>query len=197
MGDPECRERRVRAWWEEGKGRERKKDTSLVSVPRGVAFRTGQLISSPSRPLALHLASPVAHSAARSPACVGGALAGTPLPEPLSRWLRGTAGAGPVLPSRASESCGSGEDSTGATLQRQHPPLGSCGLAWAKVEPILLEGCARVGGLGWGWGWGWSSSASRTVARAAWAPAQLPGFPCRKERGLCLRTTTRRVLGCR
>lgn len=109
-----------------------------VSVPRGVAFRTGQFILSPSRPLALHLASPVAHSDARSPACVGGALAGTPLPEPLSRWLRDTAGAGLVLPPRASEPCGSGEDSTGATVQLQHPPLGSCGLAWAKVESILL-----------------------------------------------------------
>lgn len=101
-----------------------------VSVPRGVAFRTGQPILSPSRPLALHLASPVVHSAARSPACVGGALAGTPLPEPLSRWLRGTAGAGRVLPPRASEPL-----EVGRILRvqlsncSQHPPLGSCGLA--------------------------------------------------------------------
>lgn len=39
---------------------------------------------------------------------------------------------------------------------------------------------ASVGGRGWGWGWRRSSSASRTVLRAL---AQLPGFPCRKERG--------------
>lgn len=53
-----------------------------------VAFRTGQLFPNPSRPLALHLASSSGALRHGSPACVGGALAGTPLLEPLSRWLR-------------------------------------------------------------------------------------------------------------
>lgn len=186
-----------------GGERGERRTCSPVSVPRGVAFRTGQFILSPSRPLALHLASPVAHSAARSPACVGGALAGTPLPEPLSRWLRGTAGAGLVLPPGASESCESGEDSTGAAVQLQHPPLGSCGLAWAKVEPILLaerdapvlQCHGRRPGVGMGveveqqcfQSGGKSSLGTCTVA---WLSLQ-------KGAGFCVSAQPLRVLGCR
>lgn len=195
MRDPGCRERRARAWWVEG-DRGRKKDMPPSKCPeRCVAFRTGQLISSPSRPLALHLASPVAHSTARPPACVGGALAGTPLPEPLSRWLRGTAGAGRVLPPGAFEPCGSGEDSTGATVQQ--PPLGSWGLAWAKVEPILLaerdapvsQCLGRLPGMGMGGG------VEQQGFQSGVQLGHLHSFPLQKGAGFCVSATTTQSAG--
>lgn len=180
----------------------RKKDMSSSKCrKRCVAFRTRQLISSPSRPLALHLASPVAHSAARAPACVGGALAGTPLPEPLSRWLRGTAGAVRVLPPGASEPCRSGEDSTGATVQQSL--LGSCGLAWAKLEPNLLaERSASVSQClcprPWmGMGVGVEQQCFQSGGKSGLGTCTFAWLSLQKGAGFCVSAQPFRVLGCR
>lgn len=80
-----------------GGERRREKDRVPSKCPkRWWPSGLGSSSPSPSRPLALHLASSSGALRHGSSACVGGALAGTPLPEPLSRWLRGTAGAGLV-----------------------------------------------------------------------------------------------------
>lgn len=149
-----------------------------------VAFRTGQLFPSPSRPLALHLASSsgaLRHGSysmrGRSPGWH--ASAGAPVQMAAGHCR---CRLGPQC--RASEPCGSREGSPSATVQLQPPPLGSCVLAWARAESILPS--ERVGPLSQSLGRrpeGQGGSAPRSVARAAPAPAQTPSFPCRKDQG--------------
>lgn len=161
-----------------------------------VVFGTGQLFPNPSSPLALHLASSSGALRHGSPACVGGALAGTPLLEPLSRWLRAlqvpaqspTPGLGALWKWGGFCACNCPATiSTSGQLRFCLSKSRACPAGREGWAPVKESRPAAGGRRGQGGG------ASRAVATAAPAPAQTPSFPLQK--GFCVSAQPHRVLG--